>query len=67
MSFNPSVLGQGFLEGERARERGREREGEREGEALPGYKIKTANVLITIFSPGAADDKIRYSEKLLLL
>lgn len=45
MSFNPSPLGQGFLEGER--------------EALPGYKIKTANLLITIFSPRAAvDEKI---------
>ena len=45
MSFNPSVLGQEFLEGER--------------EALPGYKIKTANLLITIFSPrAAADEKI---------
>ena len=52
MSFNPSVLGQGLLE--------REREGrEREREALPGYKIKTANLLITIFSPrAAADEKI---------
>lgn len=44
MSFNPSLLGQEFLEGER--------------EALPGYKIKTANLLI-IFSPRAAvDEKI---------
>lgn len=32
MSFNPSWLGQGFLEGERER--------------LPGYKIKTANLPI---------------------
>lgn len=32
MSFNPSLMGQGFLEGER--------------ETLPGYKIKTANLLI---------------------
>lgn len=48
MSFNPSLLGQGFLEGERE-----------EREALPGYKIKTANLLITIFSPrAAADEKI---------
>lgn len=46
MSFNPSLLGQEFLEGER--------------EALPGYKIKTANLLI-IFSPRAAGD-----EKILL-
>ena len=52
MSFNPSLLGQGFLEGERERR-------EREREALPGYKIKTANLLITIFSPrAAADEKI---------
>lgn len=43
MSFNPSLLGQEFLEGER--------------EALPGYKIKTANLLITIFSPRAAADE----------
>lgn len=39
MSLNPSVLGQGFC---------------REREALPGYKIKTAKLLITIFSPRAA-------------
>lgn len=32
MSFNPCLMGQGFLEGER--------------ETLPGYKIKTANLLI---------------------
>lgn len=44
MSFNPSLLGQGFLEGS-----------EREREALPGYKIKTANLLI-IFSRNAAVD-----------
>lgn len=50
MSFNPSLLGQGFLEGEREKER----------EPLPGYKIKTENVRITIFSPGAAVvDKIQ--------
>lgn len=36
MSFNPSLMGQGFLEGERERE------------TLPGYKIKTANLLINI-------------------
>lgn len=44
MSLNPSLLGQEFC---------------REREALPGYKIKTANLLITFFSlRAAADEKI---------
>lgn len=50
VSFNPSLLGQEFLEGER--------------EALPGYKIKPENVLITIVTlRAAADEKILPEER----